>query len=110
MAGKKRQSEDAPSAPKPKKAKVASPVKVKEKKEKKEKKKPRSENAAQSTSNVAPEEIDFPRGGGTSLTPLEVKTLRVEAVKEADDELFKVRGRVYHYAYQPSLSKRKLSG
>ncbi|KAL0951450.1 hypothetical protein HGRIS_008139 [Hohenbuehelia grisea] len=36
----------------------------------------------------APEEVDFPRGGGTSLTALEVKTLRDEAVKEANEELF----------------------
>lgn len=37
------------------------------------------------------EEIDFPRGGGTSFTPLEVKTIRAEAVKEANVELFEVR-------------------
>ncbi|KAG9314209.1 hypothetical protein JVU11DRAFT_4995 [Chiua virens] len=34
------------------------------------------------------DEIDFPRGGGTTLTPLEVKTIRAEAVREADQELF----------------------
>lgn len=34
------------------------------------------------------EELDFPRGGGTSFTPLEVKTIRAEAVKEANVELF----------------------
>ncbi|KAF9015563.1 U3 snoRNP-associated protein Rrp5 [Cyathus striatus] len=37
----------------------------------------------------AQEEVDFPRGGGTSFTPLEVKTIRAEAVKEADEKLFK---------------------
>lgn len=36
------------------------------------------------------EELDFPRGGGTSFTPLEVKAIRAEAVREADGELFKV--------------------
>jgi rRNA biogenesis protein RRP5 len=36
------------------------------------------------------ESVDFPRGGGTNLTPLEVKAARTEAVKEANDELFAV--------------------
>lgn len=36
------------------------------------------------------EEVDFPRGGGTSFTPLEVKAIRAEAVKEANAELFRV--------------------
>ncbi|KAF9040398.1 nucleic acid-binding protein [Hymenopellis radicata] len=40
-------------------------------------------------SKLTPNEIDFPRGGGTSFTPLEVKTIRAEALKEADQELFK---------------------
>jgi rRNA biogenesis protein RRP5 len=35
-------------------------------------------------------EVDFPRGGGTSFTPLEVKTIRAEGVKEANEELFDV--------------------
>jgi rRNA biogenesis protein RRP5 len=38
----------------------------------------------------APDEIDFPRGGGSSFTPLEQKTIRAEAIKEADAEIFKV--------------------
>ncbi|KAG6862187.1 hypothetical protein C0995_004269 [Termitomyces sp. Mi166 len=38
------------------------------------------------TSLVA-EEVDFPRGGGTSFTPVEVKAIRAEAAKEAN-ELF----------------------
>jgi rRNA biogenesis protein RRP5 len=38
----------------------------------------------------APDEIDFPRGGGSSLTPLEQKAIRAEAIKEADAEIFKV--------------------
>lgn len=40
---------------------------------------------------AASDEVDFPRGGGTSFTPLEVKTIRAEAVKEANEELFQVR-------------------
>jgi rRNA biogenesis protein RRP5 len=40
---------------------------------------------------VQADDVDFPRGGGTTFTPLEVKTLRAEAVKEADTELFGVR-------------------
>ena len=39
----------------------------------------------------APDEIDFPRGGGSSFTPLEQKAIRAEAIKEADEEIFKVR-------------------
>jgi rRNA biogenesis protein RRP5 len=39
---------------------------------------------------VQADDVDFPRGGGTTFTPLEVKTLRAEAVKEADTELFGV--------------------
>jgi hypothetical protein len=35
------------------------------------------------------EEIDFPRGGGSSLTALEVKAIRAEGAREAE-ELFKV--------------------
>lgn len=38
----------------------------------------------------APDEIDFPRGGGSSFTLLEQKAIRAEAIKEADAEIFKV--------------------
>ena len=41
-------------------------------------------------STVQADDVDFPRGGGTTFTPLEVKTLRAEAAKEADKELFGV--------------------
>jgi rRNA biogenesis protein RRP5 len=44
----------------------------------------------QQPSILIQEDVDFPRGGGTSLTPLEVKTIRAEAAKEADEALFKV--------------------
>jgi rRNA biogenesis protein RRP5 len=41
-------------------------------------------------SNLTTEEVDFPRGGGTSFTPIEVKAIRAEALQEADSELFEV--------------------
>ncbi|KAG6899782.1 hypothetical protein C0993_006968 [Termitomyces sp. T159_Od127] len=44
-------------------------------------------NNSFSTGLVA-EEVDFPRGGGSSFTPVEVKAIRAEAVKEANEELF----------------------
>ncbi|TCD61307.1 rRNA bioproteinsis protein rrp5 [Steccherinum ochraceum] len=77
-AGKKRQLDES-SGPKAKKTKVdksEKPVKV------------HAEKPLQQSSNLVVEEVDFPRGGGTSFTPLEVKTIRAEAVKEADDQLF----------------------
>lgn len=49
-----------------------------------------AETSAEINLHGAPEEVDFPRGGGTSLTPLEVKALRAEAVQEANEELFDV--------------------
>jgi rRNA biogenesis protein RRP5 len=53
-------------------------------------KKSRTNNTAKTTSSFLTEEVDFPRGGGTSFTPLEVKAIRAEAVKEANEELFEV--------------------
>lgn len=47
-----------------------------------------SENAL-----TASEEVDFPRGGGTNFTALEVKNIRTEALQEADDQIFAVRTR-----------------
>jgi len=73
MAAQKRSLEDTSTSRKVKKFKTES---------EKNKSKPRS--------TAFPEEVDFPRGGGTSFTPLEVKTFRAEAVKEANAELFKV--------------------
>lgn len=77
MAAQKRLLEDPSSTQKVKKLKTDS-----------DKKKSKSQTTAPS---VLPEEVDFPRGGGTSFTPLEVKTIRAEAVKEANEELIKVR-------------------
>ena len=55
-------------------------------------KKPKVTDAGPSAApqRVVADEIDFPRGGGTSFTPLEFKTIRAEAVKEANEELFEV--------------------
>ena len=78
MAAKKRTLDDLSTTQRPKKAKV-------------------SDNASTKTPKLAPppsslltEEVDFPRGGGTTLTPAEVKAIRAEGIKEADNELFKV--------------------
>ncbi|KIJ65006.1 hypothetical protein HYDPIDRAFT_175081 [Hydnomerulius pinastri MD-312] len=79
MAGHKRALEDGSSVQKSKKSKVLS---------EKPEKKSRKEQSAPSTSAMTTEEIDFPRGGGTSLTALEVKAIRAEAAMEADQELF----------------------
>lgn len=53
-------------------------------------KKSRKNDTAKTTNSFLTEEVDFPRGGGTSFTPLEVKAIRAEAVQEANVELFKV--------------------
>lgn len=78
MAAQKRSLDDASSSRKSKKIKTTEKLKDKEMK-------------AEKPSALAPEEVDFPRGGGTSFTPLEVKAIRAEATKEADEALFKVR-------------------
>lgn len=80
-AGKKRVLDDAAVSPKAKKTKTEGNSK---------KTKDKAEKAVEPTSTLVSDDIDFPRGGGTSLTPLEVKTLRAEAAKEADQELFEV--------------------
>lgn len=46
--------------------------------------------SVQPASTLLTEEFDFPRGGGTTLTPAEVKATRAEGVKEANEELIKV--------------------
>ncbi|KAH0838161.1 hypothetical protein J3R83DRAFT_6412 [Lanmaoa asiatica] len=72
MAGHKRRLDDGPFAQTSKKTKLSSDKR----------------DSVPSTSAMTLEEVDFPRGGGTTLTPLEVKTIRAEAVREADQELF----------------------
>ena len=79
-AGTKRANDDS-TAPKAKKTKVD---------HKSSKRQSLADKPAQPSSSLLTEEIDFPRGGGTSFTPLEVKAIRAEAVKEANEELFKV--------------------
>lgn len=74
MAAQKRALDDSASTRKSKKSKTSS-----------EEAKP----ATQAIKLVS-EDVDFPRGGGTTFTPLEVKTIRAEAVKEANAELFEV--------------------
>jgi len=88
MASKKRSLEDGTS-PKAKKSKLAAEAST-DKKQKKVKARVKADKPLETTSNVVPEEIDFPRGGGTTFTPQEVKAIRAEAKKEADDS-FKVR-------------------
>ncbi|KAF9076092.1 hypothetical protein BDP27DRAFT_1313888 [Rhodocollybia butyracea] len=51
-------------------------------------KQPEDAEPAPTVSHLTIDEVDFPRGGGTNFTPLEVKTIRAEAIKEANDELF----------------------
>jgi rRNA biogenesis protein RRP5 len=70
MPSRKREPEDVTLAPRPKKIKFAS-----------------NESKNTEVTNLGNDEIDFPRGGGTALTPLEYKNVRAEAVREADAEL-----------------------
>ncbi|KAI0080360.1 U3 snoRNP-associated protein Rrp5 [Panus rudis PR-1116 ss-1] len=79
-AGKKRVLDESSSTPKAKKSKVDDGLK--------KRKSSVSEKPLQAASNLVTEEVDFPRGGGTSFTPLEVKAIRAEALKEANDQLF----------------------
>jgi rRNA biogenesis protein RRP5 len=55
--------------------------------------KKRKSGAAQTsvqTSSGPSDEVDFPRGGGSSFTPAEVKNIRAEAQREANEDIFKV--------------------
>jgi hypothetical protein len=88
MVSKKRSLEDAAS-PKAKKSKLAAEG-GSDKKRKNFKAKTQVDNPLENSSNIVPEEIDFPRGGGTTFTPQEVKAIKAEASMEADD-LFNVR-------------------
>lgn len=81
-AGTKRGLEEPATTSKAKKSRVG---------EKEGKSKAKADKPSAPIPSVAQEEIDFPRGGGTTFTPLEVKAIRAEAVKEANEELFNVR-------------------
>ena len=76
----KRLLDETTTSPKAKKAKITDESKT------------RKENHKEplSPSKLTAEEIDFPRGGGSSFTPIEVKAIRAEALQEADEELFEV--------------------
>lgn len=79
MAGQKRNLTDASSTHKRKKTKT-------------------EKQPASAPTSTLQDELDFPRGGGSSLSALEVKSLRFEAAKEADAELFKV---IHIYSSRP---------
>lgn len=83
LSGKKRSLDGSAQIPKAKKSKLDNSSK--------KPKTSKEEKAPQPPSTVLAEDVDFPRGGGTSFTALEVKAIRAEAVKEANDELFQVR-------------------
>ena len=83
-AGTKRGLEESVTTRKAKKSRV-------EDKQAKSRGKDKSDKLPAPASNLVQDEVDFPRGGGTSFTPLEVKAIRAEAVKEANEELFNVR-------------------
>ncbi|KAF9477538.1 nucleic acid-binding protein [Pholiota conissans] len=72
MAAQKRVLEDSSPSIKPKKSRTDSH---------------KSDQPQQAMPSLSTE-VDFPRGGGTSFTPLEVKAIRAEAVKEVNEELF----------------------
>lgn len=100
MVSKKRNLEDDTS-PKLKKPKLAAEASS-DKKQKRVKAKVKAEKSLGTTSNIVPEEIDFPRGGGTTFTPQEVKAIRAEAMTEADD-LFKVRMKYVVFVSSPLI-------
>ncbi|KAJ3882712.1 hypothetical protein F5051DRAFT_393458 [Lentinula edodes] len=74
MAAQKRALDDSSSTHKTKKPKISQ--------------QPENTQPVSATTNLTADEVDFPRGGGTSFTPLEVKSIRAEAMKEAREELF----------------------
>lgn len=79
-ASKKRVLDDASGVPKSKKKKT----------DHSSKSNGTVQKAVTEGTTLLSEEVDFPRGGGTSFTPLELKAIRAEGVKEAEKEIFKV--------------------
>ncbi|KAM6498466.1 hypothetical protein JOM56_006414 [Amanita muscaria] len=55
------------------------------------------------------DEVDFPRGGGTTLTPAEVKAIRAEGIKEANEELFKTRHLQDENVQKKSKKRKRVS-
>jgi rRNA biogenesis protein RRP5 len=92
MSAKKRALEETTSAPKAKKVKLARDAGKAPKKAgvSKPAKRVESPEPVTHVSTLVPDEIDFPRGGGTSFTPLEVKAIRQEGMDEANEEVFQV--------------------
>jgi rRNA biogenesis protein RRP5 len=86
MSAQKRRLDDVSSSRKRKKAKGYAENEGEEGKNGND-----ATTSAQKQPDLDKEAVDFPRGGGTTFTPLEVKAIRAEAVQEADQELFKVR-------------------
>jgi len=78
----KRTLEDAGEGDSPKKIKLASKPEKKRKSE--------ADQVPVQTTSGPNGEVDFPRGGGTSFTPAEVKSIRAEAQREANEDIFKV--------------------
>ena len=101
-AGTKRANDDS-AAPKAKKTKVEHKTQTRQS---------LTDKPAQPASSLVADEVDLPRGGGTSFTPLEVKAIRAEAVKEANEELFRVSSGYYpvqadvHIIYRIMLLSR----
>ncbi len=62
------------------------------------------------TSALQSEEVDFPRGGGTTLTPLEVKQVRAEGRAEADAEGGKPKPRKISERHAKRLKKASGAG
>jgi rRNA biogenesis protein RRP5 len=83
MPGQKRSLQDSTASRKSKKTKLSEHAII------------NNTTQEKPSSTFVPEEVDFPRGGGTSFTPLEVKAIRAEAIKEAN-ELFDVSLFIYH--------------
>lgn len=68
-----------------------SPKKIKLTPKPEKKRKSKADQVPAQTSPGPNEEVDFPRGGGTSFTPVEIKTIRAEAQHEANEDIFKAR-------------------
>ncbi|KAH9937237.1 U3 snoRNP-associated protein Rrp5 [Fomitopsis serialis] len=100
---KKRALEDASVNPKSKKTKTDNMA---------PKGKGKTDTSATTSSRINAEEVDFPRGGGTSFTPLEVKAIRAEAAQEAKDELFddKAEKRKKRKSAVPTSGKKAAKG
>lgn len=60
-----------------------------------------SDLSSRTASVLVLDEVDFPRGGGTTFTPFQVKAIRSEGVQEANQELFEVH--IYVFNEGPAL-------